>query len=95
MSSAQYMQELTSRSSLGQSASKNYKQNLQPPQTTGKGLKNHWICVSAAQSLSVPLLNTKVWSTPFTHWHKWTVGSVTYKLWECTYFRKIPREHWL
>jgi len=44
MSSAQqYMRELPSHSSLEQSAPKHYKQNLQPPETTSKGLNNHWI----------------------------------------------------
>jgi len=44
MSSAQqYMREFPSYSSLKHSASKNCKQNLQPPQTTGEGLNNHWI----------------------------------------------------
>jgi len=43
-STQQYMRELPSHSSLEHSASKNYKQNLQPAQTTGEGLNNHWIC---------------------------------------------------
>jgi len=30
--------------SVEQSASKNYKENLQPLQTRDKGHKNHWIC---------------------------------------------------
>jgi len=36
----QYMRELPSHSSLEHSTSKNYKQNLQPLQATGKGLNN-------------------------------------------------------
>ena len=51
-STQQYMWELPSHSSLEHSASNNYKQNLQPPQTTGEGLNNHWICFSSAESLS-------------------------------------------
>jgi len=43
-STQQYMRELPSHSSLEHNASKNYKQNLQPLQTIGKGLNNHWIC---------------------------------------------------
>ena len=56
MSSAQqYMRELPFHSSLEQSASKYYKQNLQPPQTTGKGPKIIGYAVLAAESLSVSL----------------------------------------
>ena len=43
-STQQYMRELPSHSSLEHNASKNYKQNLQPLKTIGKGLNNHWIC---------------------------------------------------
>jgi len=52
-STQQYMAEFPSRSSLDHSASNNFKQNLQPPQTTGKGLNNYWICFLAAESLLV------------------------------------------
>jgi len=52
-STQQYMRELPSHSSQEHSASKNYKQNLQPLQTTGKGLNNHWIFSLAAASLLV------------------------------------------
>jgi len=51
-STQQSMRERPSHSSLEHSVSKNYKQNLQPPQTTGEGLNNHWICFLAAESLS-------------------------------------------
>jgi len=40
----------STHSSLEQCASKNYRENLQPLQTTVKGLKNHWICFFSCKS---------------------------------------------
>jgi len=86
MSSAQqYMWELPSHSYLEQSASNNYKQNLQPPQITGKGLKNHWIyffscgiTVSVIKQLN--LIKHQNLIDAFHGLNKSTVGSSNIKL---------------